>query len=29
MGVALGGWVSEVISDLTGAYEAAFANGVL
>ncbi|MBV9783453.1 MAG: MFS transporter [Acidisphaera sp.] len=28
-GMALGGWMSGVIFDLTGSYEAAFANGVL
>ena len=28
MGMALGGWMSGVIFDLTGSYRAAFANGV-
>ena len=27
-GMALGGWMSGVIFDLTGSYQAAFANGV-
>ncbi len=29
MGMALGGWMSGVIFDLTGSYQAAFANGLL
>jgi MFS family permease len=29
MGMALGGWMSGVIFDLTGSYQAAFVNGVL
>ena len=29
MGMALGGWMSGVILDLTGSYQAAFVNGVL
>jgi MFS family permease len=29
MGMALGGWMSGVIFDLTGSYQAAFINGVL
>jgi MFS family permease len=28
LGMALGGWMSGVIYDLTGSYRAAFANGV-
>ena len=28
MGMALGGWMSGVVFDLTGSYRAAFANGV-
>src|SRR4029077_15449058 len=28
-GMALGGWVSGVIFDLTGSYQAAFVNGIL
>jgi hypothetical protein len=28
-GMALGGWISGVIYDLTGSYHAAFLNGVL
>ena len=28
LGMALGGWMSGVIFDLTGSYRAAFANGV-
>ena len=28
-GMALGGWMSGVIYDLTGSYQAAFLNGVL
>ena len=28
LGIALGGWMSCVIYDLTGSYRAAFANGV-
>jgi hypothetical protein len=28
-GMALGGWMSGVIFDLTGSYQAAFLNGVL
>ena len=27
-GMALGGWVSGAISDLTGSYQAAFLNGI-
>jgi hypothetical protein len=29
VGMALGGWMSGAIFDLTGSYQAAFANGVL
>ena len=29
LGMALGGWMSGVIFDMTGSYRAAFANGVL
>ena len=29
MGMALGGWMSGMIFDLTGSYQAAFVNGVL
>jgi MFS family permease len=29
LGMALGGWMSGVIFDLTGSYQAAFANGLL
>jgi cyanate permease len=29
MGMALGGWMSGMIFDLTGSYQAAFINGVL
>lgn len=28
-GMALGGWMSGVIFDLTGSYQAAFVNGIL
>jgi hypothetical protein len=28
-GMALGGWMSGVIFDLTGSYQAAFANGLM
>ena len=28
-GMALGGWMSGVIYDLTGSYQAAFVNGIL
>ena len=29
LGMALGGWMSGIIFDLTGSYQAAFVNGVL